>query len=213
MSDYVALLHGAGQTKLSMFKMANQLARRGYKVINLGYPSLRFPVEVLARIVRQKIDQKYTHPEQQIHFVTHSLGGILVRFLLKENPCPNLGRVVMLAPPNQGSELVDKFEHHRVYRWLIGPIGSQLGTHPNSLANTLGPVDYPVGVIAGNLSFNPLFSALIPGRDDGRVSVARTRLAGMTDFLVLPCIHPLMAFSSQVIHQTAHFLMHGCFQR
>jgi len=117
----------------------------------------------------------------------------------------------MLAPPNQGAELADFFSRLPFFDWILGPVGIQLGTGPDSIPNSLGPVDYEVGVIAGNHSFNPLFSALIPGPDDGLIAVERTRLAGMTDFLVLPCIHPLIMSYKRVIRQTAHFLAQGCF--
>jgi hypothetical protein len=143
--------------------------------------------------------------------VTHSLGGIVLRYFLKHNRPENLGRVVMLAPPNQGAELTDIFGRLPFYSWILGPVGSQLGTGLDSLPNTLGPADYEVGIIAGNRSLNPLFSPLIPGPDDGRIAVRRTRLAGMTDFLVLPCIHPLIMNYKQVIRQTIHFMMQGCF--
>ena len=211
MADYVVLLHGAGRGRGSMWRMGRFLAGQGYQVVNLGYPSLRSPIENLSIIVGYKINQCCSIPEKRIHFVTHSLGGIIVRHLLKVAPIPNLGRVVMLAPPNQGTELADYFMRNRIFNWIIGPIGEQLGTSLESLPNKLGPVDYKVGVIAGNRSANPLFSKIIPGPDDGRISIERTRVDGMTDFLEVPCIHPLIMFDRQVIEQSGHFLIHGCF--
>jgi len=211
--DSVVLLHGAGRSPRSMGRMANALTREGYRVHNLGYPSRRFPIEGLARIVREQIDQIHLESQAKIHFVTHSLGGIVLRCYLQMDRPGNLGRVVMLAPPNQGAELADIFGRLPLFHWILGPVGTQIGTGPDSLPNTLGSVGTKVGIIAGNRSLNPLFSPLIPGPDDGRVAVERTQLAGMTDFLVLPCIHPLIMNYRQVIRQTIHFLQSGSFQR
>jgi hypothetical protein len=117
----------------------------------------------------------------------------------------------MLAPPNQGSTLADIFVRFPFYNWLVGQAGTQIGTGPESLPKTLGPVDYPVGVIAGNRSWNPVLSHLIPGPDDGRISVKSTKLAGMADFIEVPCIHPLIMNSRRVIQECLHFLRQGCF--
>lgn len=211
-ADTVVLLHGAGRGPRSMVRMVKALERCGYRVHNLGYSSRRKAIKRLAEDIGRQIYQINPTPETKIHFVTHSLGGIVLRCYLKSDRPPNLGRVVMLAPPNQGAELADIFGGFPLYRWILGPAGAQIGTDTDSLPNTLGPVDYEVGVIAGNRSLNPLFSQLIPGPDDGRVSVERTRLAGMADFLIVPCIHPLIKNYVGVIQQTIHFLQHGCFQ-
>jgi triacylglycerol lipase len=207
----VVLLHGAGRSPRSLGRMANALACQGYQVHNLGYPSRQAPIEELAEQIGEQIRQLHPDPEVKTHFVTHSLGGIVLRYLLKNDPPPNLGRVVMLAPPNQGAALAQVFERFPPYHWILGPVAAQIGTGPSSLPKALGLADYPVGVIAGNRSLNPLFSPLIPGPDDGRVAVAETQLEGMADFLVLPCIHPLIMNYRQVIWQTVHFLQQGCF--
>jgi len=209
--DSVILLHGAGRTPRSMMRLAKALVNQGYQVYNLGYPSRRAPIAELATKIGLQIDQIQFDPNYQIHFVTHSLGGIVLRQYLRKQPLLNLGRVVMLAPPNRGAELADILAGFSLYRWILGPVGAQLSTAPESLPNTLGPVDYEVGVIAGNRSLNLLFSSLIPGPDDGRISVERTKLDGMTDFITLPCIHPLIMNYPHVIGQTIHFLQHGCF--
>ena len=149
-----------------------------------------------------------------IHFVTHSLGGILVRYYLAQRPLAELGRIVMLSPPNQGSEAVDALRDNFFYRWYNGPAGMQLGTDADGIAARLGPVDYPVGVITGNVHsfFDGWLSAIIPGEDDGKVSVARAKVAGMTDFLVVPHPHPFIMNQEEVIAQTLHFLQEGKFR-
>jgi pimeloyl-ACP methyl ester carboxylesterase len=211
MKDNVVLLHGAGRSRYSMMRMAKALDREGYRVHNLGYPSRHAPIEILGEFVERQINDLEFNPKVNLHFVTHSLGGIVLRYLLKHERPPNLGRVVMLAPPNRGAYLADIFEHLSFYNWILGPVGRQIGTKPDSIPNTLGPADFEVGIIAGNRSITPVFSVMIPGADDGRIAVDNTRLAGMADFLVLPCIHPLIMNDKHVIQQSIHFLAHGCF--
>jgi pimeloyl-ACP methyl ester carboxylesterase len=161
----------------------------------------------LGEILRERT----TDQTVKIHFVTHSLGGIVLRQYLSEHRIENLGRVVMLAPPNRGSELADRLKNNCLYRLATGPAGQQLGTSDSSVPNRLGPADFELGVIAGNRSLNPLFSWWIPGPDDGKVSVRSTRLAGMQDFLVVHHSHTWMAWSSEVSAAVAQFLRSGCF--
>jgi pimeloyl-ACP methyl ester carboxylesterase len=211
MVEAVILLHGAGRSPRSMGRIAQALANQDYQVHNLSYSSRRLPIEDLAANVQKQIIRlQLTHPTK-LHFVTHSLGGIVLRYWLKHAPPSNLGRVVMLAPPNQGATLVDIFGRFPFFDWILGPVGAQIGTGSGSIPNTLGPVEYDVGIIAGNRSINPLLSPLIPGPDDGRVAVESTKLAGMADFLVLPCIHPMIMNYKQVIEQTIRFLSQGKF--
>ena len=213
MSDTVILLHGAGRSPRSMERMAKALTQQGYRIRNLGYPSRQLPIKGLAAHIGVQIDRLQLDQPTKIHFVTHSLGGIVLRYLLQNDAPPNLGRVVMLAPPNQGAVLADIFGRLPFFDWILGPVGAQIGTKPDSVPNILGPANFEVGIIAGNRSFNPLFSPLIPGPDDGRVAVESSKLAGMADFLVLPCIHPLIMNYKEVIRQAIHFLQHGCFER
>jgi triacylglycerol lipase len=147
----------------------------------------------------------------KIDFVAHSLGGILIRSYLAHHSISLLGRVVMLAPPNAGSEVVDKLGWLFLFKWINGPAGNELGTDTNSTPNKLGPVNFPVGIVAGDHSINWINSLLIPGRDDGKVSVERTKLAGMTDHIVIHATHPFIMSNCEAIRQTVQFLRTGSF--
>lgn len=213
--DYVVLLHGLGRTSYSMKYLEYSLAAAGFQVLNLDYPSTKYPIEQLVNYLEEKITQSGLNRRDgsKVHFVTHSLGGILVRGYLKQQQLPRLGRVVMLSPPNQGSELADQLRNNRFYQWATGPAGQQLGTESSSFPNQLGPVEFELGVITGNNTLNPLYSSWIPGEDDGKVSVARAKVAGMLDFLVVPHSHTWIMNSREVIAQVIYFLDTGSFFR
>ena len=206
----MVLLHGLARSDGSMRELAEELTQAGYQTVNVDYPSTNFPVEELAdRYIPMAIES--CAADSTVHFVTHSIGGILVRYWLANNDHSRVGRVVMLVPPNQGSELVDKLGGVRGFYLLNGPAGLQLGTDLASLPNTLGPIPVETGVIAGSKSFNPIYSAIIPGDDDGKVAVARTRLDGMTDFIVLRHTHTWITGAPPAQYQVRYFLEHGSF--
>lgn len=208
----VILLHGLCRTSRSMAKMERALTEAGYKVHNVDYPSRTAPVEKLADdAIGKAVSDCQLDGATKIGFVTHSLGGILVRSYLARRTIPNLGRVVMLAPPNQGSEVVDKLGWLFLFKWLNGPAGNELGTDTNSAPNELGPANFPLGIIAGDRSINWINSLLISGRDDGKVSVERTKLAGMSDHIVIHATHPFIMKNREVIRQTVRFLRAGNF--
>jgi pimeloyl-ACP methyl ester carboxylesterase len=210
--ETVVLLHGLNRTPRAMARLERALRAEGYAVINCGYPSRAADIETLAGAVFDELRPKL-ETASAVHFVTHSMGGVLLRAYLRDHTLPRLGRVVMLAPPNRGSEVVDRLGGLKLFRWVNGPAGSQLGTGAGSLPLSLGAPDFELGVIAGDRSVNPLLSLLIPGRDDGKVAVARTHVAGMADFLCLHVTHPFMMQNACVIRQTRHFLKTGHFQK
>ncbi|WP_237065542.1 esterase/lipase family protein [Microbulbifer guangxiensis] len=210
--DCAILLHGLGRSDGSMETMAERLGSAGFHVVNVDYPSTEYPIEALAgKAIAPTLDQ--CAGSTKVHFVTHSMGGILVRQYLSRVTIPNLGRVVMLGPPNQGSEVVDSLGDMPGFQLILGDAGLQLGTGKESVPNRLGPAGFEVGVIAGTRSINPVLSQIIPASDDGKVSVESTRLEGMSDHLEMPVTHVFMMQNDAVITQVIHFLRHGHFQR
>ena len=212
-ADTVVLLHGLGRSPLAMARLAHDLRADGYVVRNLAYPSQHADLRSLADSTLGPVFSD-APAGTRIHLVTHSMGGILVRQYLHDHGTPaTLGRVVMLAPPNSGSELVDRLRGWSLYRALNGPAGVQLGTEDTSTPRTLGPLPaaIEVGVIAGNRSLNPLFSAWLTGADDGKVTVASTHLAGETDHITVPHSHTWMMWRRPVLDQVKAFLNMGRF--
>jgi triacylglycerol lipase len=208
----VVLLHGLARTPASLSRMAAALRAEGFRVVNVAYPSRHHPIEVLAREhVAPAIARGVGATDAPVHFVTHSLGGIIVRQLAAAGLVACIGRVVMLSPPNQGSEIVDKLGGWRLFQRINGPAGNELGTSATALPRRLGAAPFEAGVITGDRSVNWLLSTLIPGANDGKVSLDSARLAGMASFLVLHATHPFIMRHRAAIAQTAHFLRHGAF--
>lgn len=206
----VILLHGLARTESSMETLEVKLKGAGYQVVNFNYPSRESAIEMLANEAIPTA-LKSCKPGTDVNFVTHSLGGILVRQYLSQHSILNLKYVVMLGPPNGGSEVVDTLAEVPGFHFLNGDAGLQLGTGSLSVPNTLGAANFNVGIIAGGRSINWILSTMIPGVDDGKVSIERTKLEGMNDHLLLPVTHPFMMKNDTVIFQVLYYLEHGNF--
>ena len=212
-SEAVIILHGLARSERSMGSLSKYLEGEGYIVRNVGYRSTSASIENLSRqSLLPVIRELQALSPDKIHFVGHSMGGILSRYFLAHHSLPNIGRVVTLGTPHQGSELVDKLGSIKPFQWINGPAGNQLGTHADSFVNTLPVPDYEIGCIAGTRSYNPVYSALIEGDDDGKVSVARAQLPSQKDFIALPLSHTFMMNSPILQQQVNHFLRTGTFQ-
>jgi pimeloyl-ACP methyl ester carboxylesterase len=212
--ESVVVLHGLARTSDSMSRMVGALEAAGYHVCNVSYPSRKHAIEVLAAdFVAPAVRACRPNDTDEVHFVTHSLGGIIVRELAKSQADLNIGRVVMLSPPNHGSEVVDKLGTLSLFTLINGPAGLQLATGEEFLPCALGPASFDVGIITGSRTVNPILSFLIPGDDDGKVSIESAKLQGMADFRVIPASHPFIMNNERAIEQTLTFLSEGQFQR
>jgi pimeloyl-ACP methyl ester carboxylesterase len=207
----VIVVHGLGRTSASMVVLATRLERAGFDVIRFGYPSRSEPMEVLVALLGDAVSACCADAGKTTHFVTHSMGGVLVRSYLAQQREPHRGHVVMLSPPSRGSEIVDAFADSPMLQSVLGPAGSTLGTDPAALVHRLRPIRFGLGIITGDRSLNPITSWIIPGPDDGKVGVDRARLDGAS-FLVLPATHTFIMNRRDVTEEIVHFLHHGRFR-
>ena len=209
--DYVVLLHGIARSDKHMQKLATYLQKDGFDVINLSYPSTTYRIEDLTEIINKEISERVTE-EKPIHFIGYSMGGLMVRALIHKYNYKNLGKVVQLAPPNQGSEVADFVKNFWPYKKIFGPAGQQLITDQSAVKHLFGEVNYELGIIAGNATIDPISSAIIPGENDGKVAVERTKLEGMKDHIVVSASHTFFPSNKEVQRQTLCFLKNSNFK-
>jgi hypothetical protein len=210
--DCVVLLHGLARSAGAMDTMQQALDDAGYHTVNVDYPSRKHAIEVLApMVIAPALAQCRAEQSRVIHFVTHSMGGILLRQYTQDNVIVDLGRVVMMGPPNQGSQVVDNLKDVPGFEAYNGPAGMQLGTGEQDIPKQLGPVSFELGVIAGTSSINLILSTFLPNPDDGKVSVENTKVQGMCALVTVAVSHPFLMKRQQVIDQVLHFLRSGSF--
>jgi pimeloyl-ACP methyl ester carboxylesterase len=208
----LVLLHGLGRTRYSLWPVAREAARRGYHVHNLGYPSRRASIEELAESVGRRI-RNVAGDGGVLDIVTHSMGGIVIRAAVAFGtlPAETIRRVVMLAPPNHGSEVADRLRDFRFYRLATGPAGQQIGTSDDSVPQRLPPPPFEVGIVAGRRSTNSLFSRLLGAEGDGKVTVESAHLDGMRELIVVDRSHTFIMWAPDVLAHTFAFLETGRF--
>lgn len=207
--EMVFMLHGIGKGKYDMAAMGSRLRRAGYTVVNWGYPSTKYNLSELADRLADEVEK---FPDYKIHFVTHSMGGIVVRTFFANHELPNPGRLVMIAPPSQGAELAQFFGDWPIYQYLLGPAGQEL--KPGDLGKCMGaglpPVEF--GIIAGGTGLPIGINPLLPGDNDGTVTVESTRLDCAADFALVPYPHPVIQMMPKTAELTIRFLETGKFE-
>lgn len=213
MRDGVIVLHGIFRNARSMRKLANFLEKDGYEVLNLDYPSTKHSIEAIADVIHPRIAAFAESIQCNVHFVGYSMGGLVIRAYLHRFKPQNLGRVVMIGTPNQGSEVADFLQNRKLYRMLYGPAGQQLITDQSDFAHQFGAVDYEVGVIAGNRPVDLISSRIIGKANDGKVSIESTRLMGMKDHVIVRSSHTFFPSNRQMMQQVSAFLKHGKFEQ
>ena len=209
--DIVVVLHGLGRGTSAMRRLASHLDDAGYRAIRIGYHSLRDSPDEILKDIRQKIESCCLRKSPNLHFVGHSLGGLLIRAYLAKNKPANRGHVVLIGTPNTGTKIVDKLRDNWWFQ-MLGPMAQKLGTDAKSFARSLGPPDYPVGVIAGRKA-GSANEALVPGEDDGLVSIESTKIDGMSDFVIVEANHSALRYDKNVVRHVVSFLKTGRFER
>lgn len=212
-SDYVILLHGLSRGPKTMLRLSKLLTKEHYEVHNIGYPATSHSIDDLVDHVNAKIQNHCRDLNRTMHFVTYSLGGIIARELIAKYRPQNLGRVVMIAPPHKGSEVVDVLQRFKLFKKRFGPAGVQLGTVNNDVQRVLS-IDYPLGIIAGNRTIDPWFSwFILPGKGDGKVTIESTKIEGMHDHIIIHGSHTFLPRKKETLRQVLYFLKHGTFRR
>ena len=211
--DYVVLIHGVTKWPNTMAKAARHLNSQGFHTIQIDYPATRFELGTLIdRYIHPVVAGPAADKSRRVHFVGHSMGCIVIRHYLTERRPPNLGRVVMLAPPNSGIKLIDSVGTMRLVKWYTGPVGQQLGTGKDSLPNRLGPIDYETGVIMGRNPHYLYFLSPITGyRGDGILRVRRGRVEGAKAFTTVNTNHIELNHNPEVSALACAFLKSGKF--
>lgn len=211
---HTVLIHGMGLRPFWMARIARHLRRAGHVVHNIGYPATREPIERLMEEHLKPAIDSLPPDVERLNFVTHSLGSIILRLYHKKYTPPAQGRTVMIGPPNQGSEVAQFLKPFPPYKWVFGYAGQSLGTTPDDTPNKIGPANFEVGIIAGSLHWIHLLTGpFLPKPNDGLVTVARSKLEGMKDHIVINASHSLMPWDMRVIRQIQAFLKNGFFDR
>ncbi len=203
----VVLVHGIIRSSKSFAAMKERLQQSGYQVFGFDYPSTHVKIEESAGYLQRALTS--LEGIDEINFVVHSMGGLVVRACLTEFSDPRLHRMVMLGVPNQGARMANLVRENTLYRVVFGPAGQQLVEDPEGFLASLPTPNFPFAVVAGAKGTLNGFNPLIPGDDDGTISVSCTRLPGAADFMGVPVLHSFLMGNEQVIAATDRFLRTG----
>lgn len=206
--ECVVLLHGLARSSKSMQTLEQALSDAGFRTLNIDYPSTQFTnAELLERFIQPSIEKHCSPSLYQLNFVGHSMGGILSRLYIQQQRPAKLGKFVTIASPHKGSKLVDRLGWLPLFKWINGSAGYEMGANADTLLDALPKPDYSVLAVVGTFSANPFYSLLIPGDDDGKVSVESARLDGAQVVLEVPYSHTFVMRKKKVIEATVGFLV------
>lgn len=213
--DCVVLIHGMNRTPFSMRAISAYLSKHGYDVVNKHYPSNTLSTDqVSKKYVNNFVRDCRAKSPKHIHVVTHSMGGVLIRYFLKNHRLPQGSRIVMLSPPNHGSEMADRLQNSAIYQASMGPMGQELRTGDKGITKQLPEyLPYDIGIITGNFNMNATSIGAFKTNSDGKVSVTSARLKGMKDFLVVNATHTFITIRPDVVYQIGYFLENGQFKK
>lgn len=206
----VILVHGILRSGDSFGALPERLVAAGYAVAPISYASTRRRIADHAADLEALMDR--LTGVARVSFVTHSMGGLVVRQMLSQDGAWQsriaVDSVVMVAPPSHGSQVAAMMRDQAFYQLIYGEAGQEL---PNDVAEAVPTLAVPFGVIAGGLGDGEGFNPLVPGDDDGVVSVDEAHLAGEKDFLLIPALHSLILRRPETANAVLTFLKHGRF--
>ena len=211
--EYVIVLHGVARSSSSMDKVAKSISAHSdkFEVYNIDYESTNNSFTELVDKLNDDLQKILVDKNKKVNFVGYSMGSLMIRYYIQKYKPNNLGRVVMLAPPNKGSEAADFFKDNILFKEIFGEAGQKMGTKKDSITHKLKDADYELGIIAGDRSIDPISSFVIPGPDDGKVAIDKTKIKGMKEHIVLHTSHTFIIYNDEAIRQTIYFLKNGKF--
>lgn len=204
----IVLIHGIMRDSKGFSRFQKEFQNQGYTVVPFEYPSTRIKIEKSAKFLQYMLQS--LEGIDEVNFIVHSMGGLLVRAWSANHTDPRIKRMVMLGTPNTGADLANLFRRGPIFRLFLGPAGQQLVSDPESTISNLPKPPMEFAVIAGGRSDKKGYNILIPGDDDGIVSVESTRLPGAADFDIVPCIHTFLVSHPGIYERCLRFLKTGC---
>lgn len=207
--EIVFLLHGLMRNNQDMMLLQKEFVKRGYKTCNWSYASNRFSIKELGKQLKELIDKT---PMTTIHFVGHSMGGIVIRSYMDQFKPTNVGRVVMIGTPNSGASIASLFSDYELFKKSFGPAAIELAS--DSQKGLAQPADFPnteFAVIAGGTGTKYGMNPLIKGDNDGLVATEEAKLKGAKCFTIVPLHHMIIHLEKSTIQKTANFIEFGSF--